>query len=206
MCLFSFFLSLEWHQSSCPRAPWKNKLKAYGSGACMVKNKEMSTWFMFYMISSTIAGRTKGKNESYTSIILYVRLISRRSLRKWKKCVIFFEILKAFITLFVTVCLLLFHPHCFWSSLEGQRPSLYLSVPFFLSLFLSLSFSLFKIWSLAFVSVPTHQSLNNQDMPSFFLQMCLQEGGWRKSYLGVLKPLLGLEPLLNIVIYIIQYI
>lgn len=144
MCPFPFFFL--WLQSSFPRSPLKKKntncVPSWKHTAVVLLGgkKEMSTWFMCHMISSTIAARTKEKNGLRFGIVLRVALISRHSFCKWKKCVIFFKILGAFITLFVPPCLLLFHPFCLWSRFRGAEGFI---VSFCVCLFLS--FSLFVI-------------------------------------------------------------
>lgn len=191
MCLLSFvFLSLRWHQSSFPKAPWKTNGLPHESiwHWCMRGgNKEMSTWFMCPMISSTIAGRTKEKK------LLALQHCSVRCFDK-----------QAFSVQMKEMCHLPQNPPSFHYFVcpsapafvsptvsevvfEGQRASLYPSV--WLSFFFVPSF---------FVNLLIHnlepdlclrshtKSLNSWDEPSFFLHICLRGGGWRKreSYLG----------------------
>lgn len=69
---------------------------------------------------------------------------------------------------------------------EGQRASLYLSVSAFLALFLSLSFSLFKIWSLTFVSAPTEKLwIAEMNHLSFFKSVWEEARGGKGSHICV---------------------
>lgn len=60
----SLLLSFGWHQSFFLRSPLKTKLCPSWKHVAVLLlggNKEMSTWFMCHMISSTIAGENKRK-------------------------------------------------------------------------------------------------------------------------------------------------
>lgn len=126
-------------------------------------------------------GKNKRKNDSCFSIVLCLALISRRSRCKWKKCVIFFWNSPSFHYFVCPSAPAFVSPTASEVFFGGQRASLYLSVSAFRSFFsVSLSFSLFKIWSLTFVFVHTKREYPG----SFFLQVCLQGGGWTKVISG----------------------
>lgn len=165
--------SFGWHQSSFPRAPWKtNCLHLESILQWCVRGGKYRNVHMIYVPCDFPYNckENKRKNDLLLRTVLYIALISRHSLCKWKKCVIFFRIHQAFITLFVLLCSLLFHRLRLSSrSSKGQRASLCLSVSVF-HLVCSRSFTVFKIWRRAFV--PT-KFLSNQD-EELCLRVCVR--------------------------------
>lgn len=213
LSFFFFFRSFGWHQSSFPRAPWKTNCLCLESILqwCVRGGKYRNVHMIYVPYDFQYnCKKNKRKNDLLFSTVLYIALISRHSLCKWKKCVIFFKIHQAFITLFVLLCLLLFHRLCLWSSFWRGRGlhCIFLCLSF-VSPFLFLSFIIFKIWSLVFCLCSHTKCLSNQDKLSSIYSKSVQGGGWRKWQLylvgpRVLTPYLGLN--LCLMLTYIEYI
>lgn len=158
-----FFTLLGWHQSFFPRAPWKTNglpLESIWQRCMRGWNKEMSTWFMCHMISSTIVGRTKeAKNDSFFLHFGICCFDKQAFSRRMKEMC---HLSQNFLSFHYFVCpstARFCFAHCFWSSFWGAEGSI---VSFCVSaslLSLSLSFALFKIWCPTFVSVPNEKRL-----------------------------------------------
>lgn len=168
MCPFPFFFL--WHHSSFPRSPLKKEyklcplLKAYSSSVAWWKERNVHMIYVPYDFQYN-CGENKRKNDLRFGIVLHVALISRHSFCKWKKCVIFFKILGAFITLFVPPCLLLFHPFCLWSSFRGAEGFIvsFCVCPFpSFSLFVILPYSESRAWPLSLFPHENFQSDYNK--------------------------------------------
>lgn len=141
MCLFSFFIFLD-DIKALFQGPLEktNSLRLESILLRCVHGGKYRKVHMIYVPYDFQYNckENKRKNDSRFSIVLYIALISKHSLNKWKKCVIFFKFSKLS-SLCLSSCFCFTHSASevvFWGA-EG------LIVSFCVCLFLSFSFFVF---------------------------------------------------------------